>query len=261
MLSYARSLAGYLCLILALSCIGILVRNAPVVGQTPPLPGGFIVKSYDPITRPRLTASQIQSFVPSTRGKFTFPAPYNTEGIRLTIPSDCGGADCVRYVGYSYWRNINNHVGSDTMYIFLGLDKARGGAGPTLFGYNKVTDELTNLGPLFDSGSPFSGRTGEGWYFSATLPTKLYLNEGPKLLRYDVLTKTFETVLDVSGQPALFGTNRHIWQLHSSDDDRVHIGTLRDNATNAMLGCFAYEDDMTRYSYFPKRGVLDECNL
>ena len=85
------------------------------------------------------------------RGPFTFPAPYNTIGVRLTNAGDCGGADCVNYVGYSYWRNTNNHVGSDTMLIFLTLDRARGGGGPTLFSYDKTTDQVTVVGPLFDA--------------------------------------------------------------------------------------------------------------
>ena len=90
--------------------------------------------------RPKLSAGQIQSFMPQ-RGMFTFPAPYSTTGIRLTNSSDCGGQDCVLSVGYSYWSNINNHVGSDTMLIFLGLERRRGGGGPTLFSFNKKTGE------------------------------------------------------------------------------------------------------------------------
>ena len=90
MSSYARSFAGYLCLIFVLCGIGILVRNAPVVGQTLAVPGGFIVKSYAPITRPRLTASQIQSFVPLTRGKFTFPAPYIRQESGSPFPATAG---------------------------------------------------------------------------------------------------------------------------------------------------------------------------
>ncbi len=86
-------------------------------------PGGFMEKPDTATIRARLSASQIQSFLPA-RGAFTFPAPYNTQGVRITNATDCGGGDCVWSVGYSYWRNMNNHVGSDTMYVFLGL-KAR----------------------------------------------------------------------------------------------------------------------------------------
>src|SRR5436190_16631710 len=99
----------------ALTFLGLSER--PAAAQ---FPGGFIAKSYDAPDRPRLTASQIQSFLPAGRGKFTFPAPYNTTGVRVTIPGDCGGGDCVDYVGYSYWKNMNNHQNSDTMYIVLG---------------------------------------------------------------------------------------------------------------------------------------------
>ena len=72
-------------------------------------PGGFVEIATDTAVRPVWTAPQIEAFLPQ-RGRFTFPAPYNTTGIRLTNSSDCGGTDCVNPVGYSYWRNMNNHV-------------------------------------------------------------------------------------------------------------------------------------------------------
>ncbi|MBI4526179.1 MAG: fibronectin type III domain-containing protein [Deltaproteobacteria bacterium] len=163
------------------------------------------------------------------------------------------------YVGYSYWRNINNHENSNTMLIFLSLDRSRGGMGPTLFSYNKVTDQVENLGALFDSSSVFSWHSGNGWYFSGTQPTKLYVyNDSRQLYRYDVITKQFETVLDIGPQ---FGTDKYIYQMHSSDNDRVHAGTLRSTANWEMLGCFAYQEDTKRFFWFPKIGVFDECNL
>ena len=76
--------------------------------------------------------------------------------MRVTNASDCGNADCVLDVGYSYWRNMNNHVGSDVILIVLTLDRAKGGGGPTLFSYNKVTDQVTRVRPLFDASNPLS---------------------------------------------------------------------------------------------------------
>jgi len=192
------------------------------------------------------------------RGPFTFPAPYNTVGARLTNAGDCGGNDCVDYVGYSYWRNSNNHVGSDTMLIFITLDRARGGAGPTLFSYDKRTDQVTVVGPLFDQASPLSWATGEGWYWSATLPTKLYVNQGPRLSRYDVLSRQLDTVFDVAAQ---FGPDRYIWQIHSSSDDRVHSATLRSSVTYEMLGCIVYREDTRTFRSFPKIGDFNECHV
>src|ERR1043166_5793482 len=86
--------------------------------------GGFLEKAASTANRPLVTA-QIQPLLPD-RGPFTFPAPYNTTGVRITNASDCGGSgDCVESVGYSYWRVINNHVGSNTMYIYLTLNNAK----------------------------------------------------------------------------------------------------------------------------------------
>src|SRR5262249_8249628 len=152
-----------------------------------------------PALRARFSAADIQQFLPANgaKGKFVFPAPYNTEGVRLTNASDCGGgADCFWYVGYSYWRNINNHVGSDQMYVFLGTDTNRGGSGPILLPNDKITDAVTNLGPLFDESSPYHWATAEGWYFSGTQPTKLYtyLVGGTQLRRFDILSRQFDSV-------------------------------------------------------------------
>jgi len=220
-------------------------------------PGGFIEKTNSTAVRPLLSPAQIQSLLPA-RGAFVFPPPYNTQAVRITNGTDCGGSDCLQSVGYSYWRNMNNSAGSDTMLIFLGLSRSRGGGGPTLFSYNKDTNVVSVVGPLFDAASPFSWSTGEGWYFSATLPNALYLNSGSSLLRYDVVTHQMQTVFDAAPQ---YGSDKYIWQVHSSSDDRVHSATLRSSATYEMLGCLAYREDTKQFSYFPKNGDLDECQI
>ena len=123
-------------------------------------PGGFLETSNTAQVRPRLSSLQVGAL--PARGTFTFPAPYLTQGARLTNASDCGGGDCVLPVGYSYWRNTNNHVGSNTMLIFLGLTTQRGGPGPTLFAYDKTTGAVTNRGPMFDASSRFHDATAAG---------------------------------------------------------------------------------------------------
>ena len=245
---------------LAVAAVSLLSGS---IAAQPPATGGFVEPATSTSVRPLLTASQIQSLLPQ-RGAFVFPAPYLTQAVRITNATDCGGNDCVNYVGYSYWRNTNNHAGSASMYIFVTLDRARGGGGPTLFSLDKASNALTKVGPLFDASSAFSWATGEGWYFSGTRPTALYLNDGPALKRYDVVSRMFETVFDVSTQPGLFGTNRIIWQVHSSGDDRVHSATLRDGSTYADLGCFAYQEDLHRFSFYPIRStssLYDECQI
>ncbi|HEY2943403.1 MAG TPA: hypothetical protein VGN09_13290, partial [Vicinamibacteria bacterium] len=201
------------------------------------------------------TPAQIQAFLPA-RGTFAFPAPYNTEGIRLTNSTDCGGGDCVMPLGDSYGRNINNHRGRDTMLVLLGLR----GVGPTLFGYSKATGKVRNLGRLFDPPSPYASASGEGWYFSGTQPSKLYVT-GPldaRLQRYDVFTKAFETVFDARTQ---FGPDTYVWLASSSDDDNVHSATLRDLSSHAKLGCLAYREDARQYFYYPAAEDYSECRI
>ena len=114
-----------------------------VVGVTPAFAqasGAFTESATGNGLRARMSAGEIQSFLPQ-RGKFTFPSPYSTTGVRLTNAGDCAGQDCVLPVGYSYWANTNNHSGSDTMLIFLGMNRIKGGGGPTLFSYNKNSGE------------------------------------------------------------------------------------------------------------------------
>jgi hypothetical protein len=257
----------------SIGTVGATIHNA-VLGVSPPPPpgGGFIETAGSPALRPRLTPQQIQAFLPpdDARGSFTFPAPYNTTGIRLTNQLDCADAqDCLWYAGYSYWRNINNHAGSADMYIFLGTDRNRGGAGPVLIRYNKVTDEVQPLGPLFDQASPYSFSTGEGWYFSATRPTTLYtfLVGQPTLRRYDVALRQFDQTdaldLRACAKPRVCPSDASsITQPHSSDDDLVHVATVQ-NTNWARTGCVVYETAARRFRYFgtPRGYVFDECHV
>jgi hypothetical protein len=244
---------------LAALVAAIIIQLSPTVlhAQQGIAGGGVLDLATSAGLRPQITASQIRNLLPS-RGTFRFPAPYSTEGVRLTNETDCGGADCVQPVGYSYWSNINNHAGSDTMLIFLGLERRRGGGGPTLFSYNKQSGETRNLGPMFASDHPYSWSTGEGWYFSGTKPTTLYMNDGPRMLRYDVQTKATETVFDVRAQ---FGADKYIFQMHSSSDDRVHSATLRHSGTYEMLGCVAHSEQAGKTVFYPKKGEFDECQI
>ena len=230
MLLGTRRILSLLC---ASACVIVASQNAAWAQS-----GGFMDSSTSAGLRPKLSPGEIQTFMPQ-RGVFTFPAPYSTTGIRLTNAGDCGGQDCVLSVGYSYWSNINNHVGSDTMLVFLGLERRRGGGGPTLFSFNKRTGETQNLGPLFSADSPYSWATGEGWYFSASQPTTLYMNDGPRMLRYDVLSHAMSEVYNVE---SLLGAGRVIWQMHSSNDDHVHSATVKDSGSYKELGCVAFDD-------------------
>src|ERR1041384_1462046 len=88
--------------ILTLLCAALVIFCASqniVWAQTSSATGGFIDSSTGNGMRPMLSAGEIAAFMPS-RGAFTFPSPYSTQGIRLTNSSDCGGQDCVLPGGY-----------------------------------------------------------------------------------------------------------------------------------------------------------------
>jgi hypothetical protein len=154
---------------------------------------------------------------------------------------------------------MNNHVNSNEILIVLGLNQSHGGTGPTLFSYDKITEEVNNRGPLFPSGHRLSSRSTSGWYFSATRPTTLYINDGSTMLRYDVLTHDSEVVFDVS---ARFGGDREVWQMSSSNDDLVHAATLRvKGMTSTFLGCTVYLERTGTRLYYPKAGDFDECQI
>jgi hypothetical protein len=256
----------------ALGTLGTTVRNAKIATTAAPpasANGGFLEKAGSPALRPRFTGAQINAFLPPAgRGPFRFPAPYNTTGVRLTNASDCPtGEDCLWYFGYSYWRNTNYHVGQNTMLIFVSFDRNRGGVGPSLLSYDKNTDAVVNRGAIFDPASPYSYSTGEGWYFSGKLPTKLYtfLVGGTQLRRYDVITKQFDATpaLDLQRcpRPRVCSSNASfIIQPHSSDDDKVHSATVQDAAFN-RLGCVVRTP--SKYFYFARStgSVFDECHV
>jgi hypothetical protein len=235
--------------LLALAVISALPGEARAQGNAP---GGFLEQATSTEVRSRVTP------VLPDRGPFLFPAPYGTQGVRVTNAGDCNGNDCVRYVGYSYWRNTNNHVGSNTMLIVLTLDRSRGGGGPTLFSYDKTTNQVQKVGPLFDASSSFSWATGEGWYWSPTLATTLYIPSGSKLHRYDVSNGQLTTVFDAAQE---FGANTYIWQVHTSADDKVHSASLRSSTDFSTKGCLTYDERTAEFSFAARTGDFDECQV
>lgn len=220
-------------------------------------PGGFLEDTHTTTTRALLSEIEINSFVPE-RGAFDFPSPYNTRGVRITNASDCQGSDCVNYVGYSYWKNMNNHVNDDEILIVLGLKTDLGGQGPTLYRFNKETEELVKDGPLFEASSRWAYSTLETSYFSASMPTKMYMRDNSKLMRFDVIDRTWETVFDATDE---FGSGYDIWHTHSSNDDGVHSATLRNSSTGSELGCLVYNERDDQFQYFERMGTFDECHI
>jgi len=235
------------------------ITRCDAVTRLPPFPGGIIEAANTTTVRKKPTRAELAAFLPAAGGKFTFPAPWSTEALRVTDDTSCAaGKDCLHYVGYSYWRNINAHESSDKMLVFLGLDQDRGGSGLTLFEIDKKTDAVKKVGPIFAGTGMNQNLTGEGLYFSGKSPTMLYFGApSSKLMRIDVLTKKVETVFDTTTK----FPDTYVWQHHSSDDDRVHSFTLRRNVTYEELGCAVYQEEKKELTFFAKKGDFDECQI
>lgn len=214
-------------------------------------PGGFIEHASSTATR--VTA---WSSLPD-RGAFTFPAPYNTTGIRITHESDMAGADALWPCGYSYWSNINAHESLPALRIFLGTDRQRGGVGPMLYELDKRSDAVTPLWPLFGPEHPLSWASGEGWYWSRRDPDVLYCSDLTHLYRLNVVSGHLETVATPPDASLV------CWQWHTSDDERTHSATLKNASTYAVVGVGVYREHASgeKWSRWPARGALDECQI
>src|SRR5438132_10820107 len=101
--SAIRRMSYVVCLLS--STAALLVMTTSAAAQ---VPGGFVESANSTAVRPLLTTTQIQALLPP-RGLFTFPAPYLTQGVRLTNVTDSpGAADRVHSVGSAHWRNLTH---------------------------------------------------------------------------------------------------------------------------------------------------------
>jgi hypothetical protein len=97
------------------------------------------------------------------------------------------------YVGYSYWRNINNHDGSNEMLIMLGMDRNAGGAGTEPDRLRQDDRSGSNRGRCSRRPDPYRIQHGEGWYFSGSSGRSCTcICRRRKTLAYDVSSKKAE---------------------------------------------------------------------
>ena len=176
--------------------IGATVRQC-VLGVRPAAAAGRRASSKQPDRRRCVRDSPSANRGSSSRRvarkvRSRFPAPYNTTGVRLTNATDCaGGADCLWYVGYSYWRNMNNHVGSADMYIFLGTDpqsrRSRTDAAPVQQGARIASRILGRSSPPDVHSAAAPAKAGISAARNRRGSTR-YIDRQSQLRRYDILS-------------------------------------------------------------------------
>jgi putative lipoic acid-binding regulatory protein len=227
-----------------------------LAAQASQAPGGFVEMMTSTVARAQPGPTQIAQFVPASRGRFFFPAPYNTEAYRITLPSDCGGTDCIQQEGYSAWRNINNHAGQPVLRMFIGLQDT---TYITLFTLDKATGTVTNNGPVwpFSSSNPLSYSRGGGWFWSGTDPDILYAYATSQLVAKNVVTGAQTVVLDLASTGAQAahgqGTNVRVWAATGSDDGNSWAMTVRVGG-GSDVGCALYHRPTNAWHYLAYGG-------
>jgi hypothetical protein len=70
----------------AVMCVGVLLAGRAAMSAAI-APGGFVEKAGAQTFRARFSKAQIDAFMPAggARGAFSFPAPYNTAGMKASI--------------------------------------------------------------------------------------------------------------------------------------------------------------------------------
>ena len=253
-----RTRGVYFVLFMFVAVFLIHKRTAHLSAQSAAAPGGFVESDSSTTVRPIPTPSQIATFMPS-RGKFTFPAPYlhrrrsdyQRLGLRGRRRLREPGRLCL-LAQHEQQRRQRHAADSADAFQIQGRRRALALRLQQEHGHGHAD------GAAFSADSAYAWATGEGWYFSATQPTVIYMNDGPRLLRYDVVSHAMSVVFDVT---TFFGQNRVIWQFHSSNDDKVHSFTLKDGSSYADLGCGAYSEATGKFAFFPAQKEYDECQI
>jgi len=212
--------------------------------------GGFWESDTSTTAYAPLSASQISSFLPSTRSAFTFPAPYNTQGVRVTLPSDCpNSSNCVQYIGYDYWARMNNSAGSPFMYILVGLGKGPGALGPTIYKYDKDKDKMTLFEHLFTNFPQVVVNSAQTMYFSHDHQYGLYYYTSTSLNRINILTQKATTIFNL-GSYGGYQSGDSLYMCSSSYDDNTH-SCIIENSGNTPLGCLIYHSDSGQFHLVP----------
>jgi hypothetical protein len=239
--------------------------NPAVFGNDPAVvfPGGFIENTSDTsllTARGPMSTATIDAFLPASgaRGEFTFPSPYDTEGVRLTASTDGSVIPGL----YSYWMIANNHVGSNEMKILCVFDSVDGG--PSIITYNKVTGTVSAPVQIFANGEFYQNHTAfQNAYFSKTDPNVIYWAQGADILSVNVsnlstplVDEDVTVVYSMSSVPEA----SFIKQITSSADDRYIAGTYQDGAFSA-LGCIVVDTVANSHQLFPSIGSYDEAQI
>lgn len=166
------------------------------------------------------------------------PTPDNSDRLvnqPMEVDSD------VNPIGMAYWRNINNHAGSDTLRVFLSVKDQL-----ILYEIDKRTCQKIGVRPLDIN------HTGEGCFFSRYNRHKLFIPTSKELYSIDITTGAAKS------EWALNDGNNNLWQMHASFNEVVFSATIEnENYDPIKWGVFKNG----RNYFFPMNNIPDECQI
>jgi len=245
-----------------LACATLFVAHLSLAAYPP---GGFWKNdaSMSPEMAP-YTSTDIAAFMPSTRTHFTFPSPYNSEGVRITLPSDCTAAGfsnpCVEHIGANYWQVMSNSTGLPYMYIYVGmLGNLSGGTGmsATLYKYDKDKGTMSRVGLIMNGSIPQSTET---WFWSYMHPDSIYMRNASAngIIRYNVVTGTTTTVMDLTSWSGYPAHGNYIYQCNYTMNDTIVACVDETTGTPYVAnGCVVYNMQTGVWSWFPNSLVSE----
>jgi hypothetical protein len=246
-------------------------------------PGGIVENALDGSATAKLQwngdpeQGDPSTFLPSDRGEFTFPAPWNTTGVRLTnnkvqYPSVAQQArNPFKATVYGYFQQINAHGGQPVIRVFAKHDHRDGMPGNSIIEYNKTTGAVSDPLPCFNGSTIYRVATAIGDpFWSKNDPDIMYWSYAGMALRGNFSTIDGTNTLDASDVDVIFDATTldpsyTIFAGQVSGDDRWYAGTLKSNSTGVYrdLGTIVIDMVNNQHIVIPKVRSESgaECNL
>jgi hypothetical protein len=181
--------------------------------------------------------------LPAAGGKFLDPL-FGTEIMRVTDERD--GDDCG--TAYSYWPTFNR----DNTRLMAQV----GGGNIKLFKFDPAAFQLGGKeSPANVPGTGYASFQFAIW--SGIEPDKFFITRGAKLYSYDVPSRAYSLVFDLSREVK---TGDYFVQMSKSLDDDVFAFT-RKNAAYQTIGYLAYQRSTKRVLTSIETNTLDEVQV
>lgn len=143
----------------------------------------------------------------------------------------------LRPLGMAYWRNINQHYLDDNFKVFISINDE----------INILTVNKKTLQPVSSPRGLEIHHTGEGCWFSALEPNRLFIRIGNELRAYDIRNGSYNVAFRLNA-------DENVWQAHGDYYDTKFSCTVKD------LNWY-FKEWYAAGKRFAFKGEPDECQI